>query len=362
MPPISYIAPAAPARRRTVAGEVAAVRPEFGFTPRWYAGQMDIDFSSRWHQDPGYRRTTVLQMRRLLRTKFPGCNIGACEEQDHPLDLLTGVYGGCFVPALYGLPIVYDREQWPNNQPDYKSLTELASMSRMAVLDQPVMQDLLEQMEWISREEGTIVGHLNWQGVLNNGQRLLGPELFLDMLANPEPCRSVFNHIYQTMVDAVNVVQGRQKDSGFDIDFFTVSNCSVNLVSPALYQDLLLPFDRQFADSYKSLAIHNCAWNADPYFAQYGKIQNVGYIDMGIESNLDAAKKVFANARRAVMYTPMDFQDKSLDMIKADLRSVADRLAPCDIIFADLDVGVDEHKIKQIFSWCQEMSDRLVDC
>jgi hypothetical protein len=356
---ISYIAPAAPARRRAATADLPAVRPEFGFTPRWYAEQLHATFSSRWHLDPEYRRSMILQMRKLLRQKFPGCNIGASEEPDQPLDLLTGVYGGCIVPALYGLPIVYDQDQWPNCQSNYRTLAELEHMQMISVMDTPIVENLLEQMEWISRAEGMIVGHLNWQGVLNNGQRLLGPDLFLDMLTHQEHCRTIFSHICQTMTDAAMAIEQKQMQSGFDIDFFTVSNCSVNLVSPALYEELLLPFDQQYADAFPSLAIHNCAWKADPYFRAYSKIKNVGYIDMGIESDMARAKELFPSARRAVMYTPMDFQNKSLAMIKADLGIVAEQLAPCDIIFADLDVGVDETKIKQIFAWCQDKSSRL---
>lgn len=355
---ISYIAPAAPARRRAAPQDVPPVRPEFGFTPAWYAHHLAIDFGERWHREPAYRRQTILSMRRFLKKEFPGCNIGGCEEPDQPLDLLTGVYGGCIVPALYGLTVTFDSNQWPNCRPDFKTLDDLVQQGPLAVADTPLLQDLLAQMEWIAAEEGAITGHLNWQGILNNGQRLLGPELFVQMLTEPERCRSGFSHIYQTMVDASALIQQRQRQSGFDTDFFTVSNCSVNMLSPATYEQMLLPFDEKFAAGVSSLAIHNCAWKADPYLPAYARIDNVGYIDMGIETDLRLAKTLFPQARRALMYTPMDFHNKPVAAIKADLAIVVEELAPCDIVFADLDLGVENSKIREICAWCRAISDR----
>jgi len=52
---ISYIAPGAPATRKPATGAEAFVRPEIGFTPRWYRRALGIDFSQRWHEDVDYR-------------------------------------------------------------------------------------------------------------------------------------------------------------------------------------------------------------------------------------------------------------------------------------------------------------------
>ena len=55
---ISYIAPGAPATRRPETAELPFLRPEIGFTPRWYAKSLGIDFGEKWHIDPSYRRPT----------------------------------------------------------------------------------------------------------------------------------------------------------------------------------------------------------------------------------------------------------------------------------------------------------------
>ena len=75
---ISYIAPGAPATRRPAEGDEAFLRPEIGFTPKWYREALGIDFGERWHGDPAYRRETVLAMRDHLGRRFGGTLGGPC--------------------------------------------------------------------------------------------------------------------------------------------------------------------------------------------------------------------------------------------------------------------------------------------
>ena len=61
---------------------------------------------------------------------------------------------------------------------------------------------------------------------------------------------------FQTMLDAATQLHDLQRETGVDVRFFTVSNCLVNMISPDQYRDLLLPFDRRFAERFSSLGIH----------------------------------------------------------------------------------------------------------
>ena len=68
---ISYIAPAAPATRRRARGDEPFLRPEIGFTPKWFRENVPfddgpIDFGEKWHTDPEYRRRTLIAAREEL--------------------------------------------------------------------------------------------------------------------------------------------------------------------------------------------------------------------------------------------------------------------------------------------------------
>ena len=353
---ISYIAPAAPATRRPAEGDEPLLRPEVGFTPKWYREAVGIEFGERWHTDPACRRETVVVMRDELRCRFPGTRIGGIDRTGGPLDLLTGTYGACAVAAIYGIPAVYAGDNWPNCKQNYLSGDEIDRLEPPDLDVNPFFRDLMEQADWIAKREGTIAGFINWQGVLNNAHRLRGERLFLDIADDPERCRRMFDCVCTTMIDAARRLHRRQWESGFDVDFFTVSNCLVNMISPDQYRELLLPFDRRIADEFGCIGIHNCAWNADPYVDAYATLPNVAYIDMGLDSDLVRARTAFPAARRAIMYTPMDLARKPLDEIRSDLERIAREYAPCDVVAADIEAGTPDKRVMDFLGLCDRIS------
>jgi hypothetical protein len=347
---ISYIAPGAPATRRPADGTEPFVRAEIGFTPAWYRQHLEIDFGRPFHTDPEYRRNAMLAMRRLLCTRFAGVPIGRADSVEEPLDLLTGVFGACSVAAIYGVRIVYAADNWPTCAQQYLTDEQVDRLEPPDLENNPHFQAVMKQVDWIAASEGIVTGYVNWQGVLNNAQRLRGQQLFFDLLDAPERARHLFACVCQTMIDAARRVYARQRETGFNVRFSTISNCLVNMIAPQQYEQLLLPFDRQIAEAFGCIGIHNCAWSATPYLELYARVPHVAYIDMGLDSDLRRAQKLFPAARRAVMITPMDVAGKPLAAIEADIVRIADQYGPCDLVLADIDAGVPDERIKAIWS------------
>jgi hypothetical protein len=355
---VNYIAPGAPATRRPATGDEPFLRPEIGFTPAWFRQHLDIDFGENFHADPAYRRESVIAMHQLLRQRFPSANIGRFADNDQPLDLLTGVYGACTVAAIYGVPIVYAADNWPNCEHKYLSDEEVDRLQPPDLDDNAHFQRLMNQVGWIARTEGIVAGYVNWQGVLNNAYRLRGQPLFMDLMEAPERAEHLLKCVCETMIEAATRLHTRQRQTGFDVRFFTVSNCLVNMVSPRQYQQFLLPHDQRIAAAFGCIGIHNCAWSATPYLGAYAQVPNVAYLDMGHDSDLAKAKALFANTRRAIMYTPMDLANKPLDKIAADLQRIAQEYGPCDLVCADIEAGTPDERVAAVIERCQEISRR----
>ncbi len=356
---ISYIAPAAPATRQAAKGDEAFLRPEIGFTPNWYHTAIGIDFGRQWHINPAYRRRTLLEMRRELRRRFPGTGIGGIDRPDRPLDILTGTYGCISVAAIYGVPIVYAEDNWPVCEHLYLSDDDVDNLEPADLDDNPFFEGLMAQVEWIAASEGRVEGFINWQGVLNNAYRLRGEKLFYDMHDSPQRCRHLFDCVCTTMIEAASRLYERQSESGVKIDFFTISNCLVNMVSPEQYRDIIFAFDCRIAETFGRIGIHNCAWNADPYIDDYANVPDVSYIDMGLDSDLARAKQTFINARRALMYGPTDLADKSLEAIQADLEKIAHEYAPCDVIVADIEAGTPDERVQAFLELCGHINIKM---
>ena len=352
----SYIAPAAPATRRPARGDEPFVRPEIGFTPSWYRESLDVEYGERWHTDVAYRRGTILLMRDELKRRFPGTRIGGIDRPERPLDLLTGLYGCVPVAALYGMTIAYADNGWPNVAHEYLSPGEVESLEPPRLDANPFFECLMEQIDEIEQLEGRVEGFLNWQGVLNNAYRLRGEDLLLDFFDAPERCRHLFDCGCTTMIDGIKGLHERQRASGVEVSFATVSNCLVNMVSPKQYEEFLLPLDRRIARAFDRIGIHNCAWSAAPYMDHYAAVPKLAYIDMGLDSDLVRARETFPDARRALMYTPMDLANSPLNVLREVVEQVAREYAPCDIVVGDIEAGTPDEKVLAFVAMCEEAS------
>lgn len=339
----SYIALGAPATRRPCDGTEPALRVEYGFTPRWYHKRLGIDFSEHWHLDPLYRHGSLLRMRQELDRAFPGAVTGS-----GPVPLaagLDGVYGALLMAMVFGITPEYYPDNWPAARHDYLTPEAIVKLEPPDLMNTSVFNQLFEQMDVIERSSGRIEGYLNWQGVLNTAYRVRGPEILTDMVLDPGLAQHLFQVIADTMIAGMRLVYKRQAETGVVVRHATVSNCLVNMVSPELYREYLLPWDKHIAAAFPAFGIHNCAWNVDPYIEDYASVHPLGYIDMGIMSDLARATQLCPDARRAVMYTPTDLANKSPEELRADIRRIARELAPCDIVMADIDAEIPDSRV-----------------
>lgn len=340
----SYIAPAAPATRTPCDGTESDMRIEFGFAPRWFHKHCGVDFGPRWHTDPAYRWQTVVAMRKELNRRFPALHLGGPAPDEQPATL-DGVHGALTVSMIFGVPPRYFPDNWPAAEHQRLDKRAAAALEVPDLLDTPVFTQILEQMDWIEREFGRIEGYINWQGVLNNAQRLRGEELFIDLMTDPGLAHHLFEVVTQTMINGMKTVYERQRKTGYVVRHATVSNCLVNMLSPEQYREHLMPYDKRISDAFQYFGIHNCAWNVDPYIEDYARIRTLGYVDMGLDSDLRRAKALCPNTRRAVMYTPTDLISKSLEAIRADMLRIRRELSPCDIVMADIEYETPDERV-----------------
>ncbi len=338
----SYIFPSAPATRAPCDGTEPDMRVEFGFTPKWFHEYCGIDFGEKWHRDPAYRQASVVAMRKELEKRFPSLGLGHPEVLPASLD---GINGALTVAMLFGIKPQFFPDNWPVAQHNYLDEDSLKNLHVPDIENSVVFDDIVRQWEWIRSECGRVEGYLNWQGVLNNAHRLCGEGIFLYLMTDPQLAHYVFHVVAETMIAGMKHLYSLQAETGFYVRHATLSNCLVNMLSPDQYREHVMPYDKMISDSFEYFGIHNCAWNVDPYIQDYARIRVLGYVDMGLDSNLRRVKELCPDTRRAVMYNPKDLANKSPDDIRKDLFRIRRELSPCDIVMADIDVDTPDDRV-----------------
>ena len=337
----NHIPLSAPATREPCTGDEPFLRVSLGFVPRWFSRRLGIDFSERWHTDPVYRYKTLLAMKALLHEAFPTVPYFKPVMNEKGVEpscaTVSGVHGIRLIPMVYGMGTRYFADGWPDAASKAPLTKEhLARLEPLDVMQTQVMVQLFEQMDTIEQNYGSIHGYLNYQGILNIALKLRGPDIFMDMYDDPAFVRHLFAHIADTIAKVSKLVQARQRASGFAVNLLSMSNCVMNMVSADTYREFVLPHDLMLSGEYERFGVHTCNWNITPYIDVLRSIDKMGYIDMGMVSDMKRVKEAFPDARRAVLYPPVELEQKSLDEIKADIQKIAEELAPCDIVMADI--------------------------
>ncbi|MBD3386179.1 hypothetical protein GF407_14815 [candidate division KSB1 bacterium] len=351
-----YIALGAPPIRTPATGDEPFMRPEVGFNPSWFYEFCGIDFSEKWHTDVGFRLKSHETMRREIRKRFPGYNIGEAL-QDEPYDLLTGIYGIGILDSIFNRPLQYSRSQWP--VPTGAKLTDddILSLKAPDLSNNTFFMNILDQIDRIYRYTGCVRGFLNWQGNLNTAFRFRGNSVFLDLMDQTGPVNHLLDVISDTFIQGVKMLYTKQREYGQRYDFSTIANCTVNMVGPEVYTSGLLKYDQKIASEFPIIGIHNCAWTVTPYLDIYSQIPNVAYIDMGIDSDLNKAREVFPEARRNCLYKSIDLKNKTNQEIRNDFKYIAENLAPCDVGMPDIECDVPDEKIMFTMDLCKEFSE-----
>jgi len=331
------------------------MRVSLGFDPAWYHRRCGVDLSQRWHTDPYYRHDALVKMKAELCRSFPEVAYWDIQRTDD-LWTLSGCYGAYLMPAIFGCRLRFAPDKWVEiaDRPAC-SLEELAARGVDDILASPIVEDVFRQMDIIESAAGTIHGYLNWQGVLNTAFNVRGERIFLDIADTPDVAHRFFTLICDVMITLMQTVQERQRRSGFAVNQGDVSNCVMNMVSPKTYREHLFVHDNKIAQSFERFGVHTCNWDATPYLEELQKLPKVGYLDMGMMSDLKKAKAMFPNTRRAVMYSPARLQDASREEIEADMSRIYEDYAPCDIVVGSIQATTPDSRVHELLDICRKM-------
>jgi hypothetical protein len=353
----NHIPISAPARREAADGTESDMRVSLGFEPAWFHRRCGADFGERWHTDPCYRHDSLVKMKQELCRAFPGVTYWDLDYEDD-LWTLSGCFGAYVIPWLFGCTLRYAPDRWPVFVAESAfPLQDARILSVDPFLSGAPVEELFRQMDIIESESGKIHGYLNWQGVLNNAFHLRGQSVFLDMIDSPNLVHNLFSLICDVMIALAQRVQERQRRSGFHVNHLCVSNCAVNMISPKHYRDFVFPYDKRIAESFERFGVHTCNWDVTPYLEELRKLPKVGYLDMGMDSDMDKARTLFSETRRAVLYSPVKLQEAPIEEIEKDMERIYKELSPCDVVMADIQAATPDSRVNELLGICRNLEE-----
>jgi len=229
----------------------------------------------------------------LGRLRFLHENFGKWEiGQEKPsLDggQIATVLRHCYdtVPVLLGTTLDYGNA-W-GSHPRFRKLEELGGLEPVDITNHPEGEWIVGEKQRLDSLYGRCTHCLDLGGVVNHAFRIVGQDIYADMISNPEEVKSLFECIIQTMrwfFDYLDDVFG-------EMDPVPFSNCNVTLMGPALYENVVLPFDARqncFAAERHGVApraaIHHCDVPLDPFIDAYSKLPGLASVQASYTSDV----------------------------------------------------------------------------
>ena len=342
-------------------GSEGDLRPVLGFTPQWYHKYCGALLGENWHRDPLYRYESLVMMKTFLSRQFPEYGQFRLDFNEKGIEescaTISAAYGIMALPLAYGIPVIYGDDRWPEAKPAfYLSKEEIGRLKPFLPDDSPFMSELLSQIDVLYRNFGAAWGSVNYQGILNVATKVYGQDIFCEFYDDPEFAAFLLEHIARTMCTMAKTVQAKQRELGWHKDLFVVSNCTMNMISPELYEKFILPLDMEISQQFELFGMHTCNWDVTKYLPIIQKFSKMEYLDMGMVSDMKRARDCFPSARRAVIYSPGKLLSLSREEMKRELKEIYESCGPLDLILSGIDPNTTPDDVNAFLGIVKELS------
>ena len=300
---------------------------EVVFAPNWWFQNYGISFDEGFYLDRDQRIENDVRMRRALHERF---GIGASDDAPRPVVGSEHVAGGFVVPALLGVEIRFSPNQapWPVAR----------ELSRDAILALEVpdvesawpMSRLIEDMDWLERQFGCVLGDFNTDGVLNTALQLRGPQFFLDLREDPELVAHLCTVVTETQTRVAQYVRRRTGTCSVAVNrsivhvdraMYLHADCSTQMVSPAMFGASLLEYERRLAERLRPFGIHHCGDNLHLFAKLYAETGAVFY-DVGWGSDVARCAAALPDAFLNLRLSPVRMLQCRAGEIRRDIEGL----------------------------------------
>lgn len=299
------------------------------FHPSWWHKNAGIDFSQPFFDDYKYRMDCDVRMRRALYDHFGAYGIGEKNPQPRPLigtDLLAAGY---VYSELLGCGIVYQ----PDNSPQVicRNL-DVEDLDQVKVPDldhDPVWARTQRQIDGLLQDYGRVETYINLQGIQNIALDLMGQELYTAYYTDPDEVSELLQKITDMTIEIGRRFRALNSDISGGVtgivrkvmpENYLTSNCSVEMVSNACYEEFLLPHDLRLAAEFPCFGIHHCGKSMEHVCEGYSKVPNLAFAEVGAGSNIPYVREHLPNTWLNLRYSAVNIQNETPEQIHENVQ------------------------------------------
>lgn len=303
-----------------------------GFYPDWFNKHYGISFGKKYYFDPETRVETRMAIEKCLFERFGDVGLGNPDPEPKPL--IT--FGMVMLPSIFGCEIIYKDDALPWAMPLNLSEDDIMKLEVPDIFNAYPMKEMIQQIEYLKKKYGHVVGDINTTGVQNLALKLRGDQLYFDFYEKPELCRHLMEICTECIIQLFQFDHETTGTGAVDVtpmcnpELFIFPNCTAEQISLETYESHILEYDNRVAEACHPVGIHHCG-SVDEVMDGYAKVHHLEFIEIGFGSDVKRTREVFGpNVAVNARISPVLMKNGTSEEVAAEVRKLIDNGAPLE--------------------------------
>lgn len=297
------------------------------FHPKWWHQNAGISFTQEFFENEKIRLEADFHMRQVLAERFAETGLFSRPKEKRPLldsDLLAGEF---LQAKLLGCEVLFAEDALPEVLCAHLSEEQIWNLCVPDLDENKLWKSYENQLSRLCEEYGYVDSGLDLYGVQNLAFALRGNNLFMDYYDNPELVAHLMQVCTETLLRVAERILRFTKSISRGVssavrfassEIYVTSNCTVDLISPHMYEEYLLPWDSMLARKFGRIGIHHCGAHCERYVDLYKKVPNLCWLEAGAFSDFAAVRKSYRGMLN-LRYSPRSLLEKTSEEIRKDV-------------------------------------------
>ncbi len=334
---------------------------EIVFHPNWWRNEAGIVFDRSYFFDPERRVNDEMRMRRALWERFGQFGYG--EEHPTPEPVIGPVHlaAGFMISSLWGCGIRYFDNSSPVVEPRNMSLAELDDMEAPDPSENADFRDLFTLIRTLKERFGYVTGDIGWGNLQNLALDLIGHEIFLSYYDDPAAVRRIYDKMNRNVIETLSLIRAVTGTTSISVNrsvekvdpaINLQSNCSVQMISNATYEEFLLPHEIELSERLQPYGIHHCGDNMHAVAEGYSKVKEACFFDVGWGADIARCRELIPDAFFNVRLSPVKIKTCAADEVERDLTGLLENagdLSRVGVCCINMDHGTPDENVSRIF-------------
>ncbi len=334
---------------------------EVVFHPSWWHRHYGITFREDFFFDACKRVACEQAMRAALYARFGDLGLGERNAAPRPVIGPVNIAAGWLPSGVLGCEIrFYDRAS-PEVIPANLSDEQVMALEAPDLETNMLFSKTIHMMDALEAQYGYLEGDLNWEGLQNVALNLRGSQLFVDYYENPALARHLLDVVAATLKKITTYVRKRTRSTSIAVNRIVGAvdprislhpNCSVQMISPKMYHEFLLSYERELASELNPYGVHHCGVDMHKVAKEYAQVAGLEFFDVGWGSDIAACRSALPNAFFSLRLSPIRVAILTPEQVAEDaegLLHAAGPLSQAALCCINLDDSTPDENVRAIF-------------